>query len=336
VLAGALVALTATATPAFAATVTQPTSNPFVVPGNASGTPYAVTVVASGYNPGDNVYIEQCDGTPPSTVGWDATLNCDLGTSPAPTIADASGKATFSAFDVNHRFTPFKGLSPQGLFSCRAPQDPPAASPSFTSCQVRVSTNNTGPTSDQVFYRLTLPNPTTKLSCVIKGSLGFSKAPTNAAPKKPKATKVKGSATVGTAAGTACNNANAPAAATKYPVTSGTIKIKGSLPVGTNCSQVLSPKISGVTFSIKWAGLKGTKLSNAGKSTMVPTSMAVGAVPASGYVISGPITGGAFAGSTARIQVVTSSAVQSLSNACNAGSLATIGFTATTSSIAVL
>ena len=150
-LVGTLVALMATAAPAFAA-VTRPSSSPYTVLTDGSGNIRYLTVTASGFQPDDNVFIEQCDGTSTSDFGWDPTINCDLGSSPAPAVADASGKVTFSVGDANHRFRPFTGDSPQGLFNCRAPGAAVSSSlPSFTNCKVRVSTNNAVRTGDQQF-----------------------------------------------------------------------------------------------------------------------------------------------------------------------------------------
>lgn len=53
----------------FAATITSPTGNPFVVPGNAAGPPQAFTVTESGFPADTVVFIEQCDGVAPTTSG---------------------------------------------------------------------------------------------------------------------------------------------------------------------------------------------------------------------------------------------------------------------------
>ncbi|MGZ6975943.1 MAG: putative Ig domain-containing protein, partial [Acidimicrobiia bacterium] len=153
------VGLVLAAGPASAATITSPTGDPFVVPGNAAGNPQPFTVTASGYSAGSQVFIEQCDGTPPTATGWDPTTNCDLGASPAPATADAGGVVTFPAADPNFSFHPFKGASPQGLFNCLAPgqASPGNGLPDFTNCQFRVSSNNSASTSDQVFRTMTLP-----------------------------------------------------------------------------------------------------------------------------------------------------------------------------------
>jgi hypothetical protein len=308
------------------------------VPADASGNPRPFTVQASGFAPNTNIFIEQCDGASPSTPGWDPTLNCDLGSSPSPVTSDAAGNVTFDASDLNHNFTPFKGESPQGLFNCLAPGQaaPVNGLPSSSTCQVRVSSNNTTSTSDQVFFPMTLPHSTVKLRCVTGGTMSFNKPLTNVPPKKPKATKVKGSALLGSDAGTTCNNTNQPAATTKYPVTSGSVKIKGSLPSGRTCADVSNPNFAGVLLNLKWKGLKGgTKLSNAGKSTAVVSSSGVTTLPGGGYVLSGPITVGSFAGSTVRVQLAVGT-VSVLQAACNGSSLAAVSFTAGTSSIAVL
>ena len=81
---------------AFAATITTPTGNPFVVPGDANGNPLSFTVVATGFSVGQPVFVEQCDGTPHTAAGWDVTINCDNGASNAPVLADANGTATFT------------------------------------------------------------------------------------------------------------------------------------------------------------------------------------------------------------------------------------------------
>src|ERR1700733_12007545 len=66
----------------------------------------AFTVIATGYSPGQQVFVEQCDGNAPSVPNWDPTINCDSGSSPAPVIADSSGVAYFDATSANHAFVP--------------------------------------------------------------------------------------------------------------------------------------------------------------------------------------------------------------------------------------
>ncbi|MFN8019165.1 MAG: hypothetical protein U0P45_13730 [Acidimicrobiales bacterium] len=156
-------ALGLAATPAFAGSITSPSSNPYTVPGDATGTPQSFTITASGFTAGQQVYVEQCDGVASTTSGWNPTEHCDLGTSPSPKTADSSGNVTFTANDPNWGFTPFKGLSPQGLFTCGAPADtdPNDGIPYFENCQVRVSSSNTAVTADQTFFTITLPDAAT-------------------------------------------------------------------------------------------------------------------------------------------------------------------------------
>ncbi len=91
-------------TAAFASTVTIPSTNPFKVPSDSLGHPTPFTIAATGFTAGSQVFVEQCDGTPPTTAGWDPTINCDAGSAPAPAIADAGGKAIFPAGDpTRHR-----------------------------------------------------------------------------------------------------------------------------------------------------------------------------------------------------------------------------------------
>ena len=79
------------------------------VTGNEHGQPLSVRVAGSGFGPGALVYIEQCDGTAPTAVGWSPTANCDLGSSNAPVLADANGRVVFQPDDANHAFAPFEG-----------------------------------------------------------------------------------------------------------------------------------------------------------------------------------------------------------------------------------
>jgi hypothetical protein len=342
------VALGATAVPAFAATITQPSASPMVVPANGAGAPYAFTAEASGFEPGANVFIEQCDGTNTSDVFWDPTINCDLGSSPAPAVADASGKVSFSSTDVNHRFTPFKGSSPQGLFDCLAAGQAATGSglPSFTNCQVRISTNNAASTSDQVFIPLQLPSATTKLRCTAAGSFTFNKPlddtiPTTpkGAPKPTKPAKVKGAATLGTAAGGSCTHTGGTATGgTKYVVSAGSWKVKGVVAAIPNCSVVSNPKLGGVTLTVKWQGVntKNGKLSTAGKSVVTLSTGTVAAIPTGGYSLTGSVTSGNFLGSTVRLQTALSGGVTAEAGTCAGSSLAAIGFTNTNSTLTIL
>ena len=156
------------AAPAFAATITNPSTNPFTIPEDAQGNPVSFTVSGGGFPPNaPNVVVEECDGVPSSAPGWSPTTHCDLATSPSPKPADANGNYTFPANDPNFGFTPFPpGLSPQGLFNClyQGQPNPNNGRPNYTNCQLRVSSNNSAATTDQTFITLTYPPPTSQVS----------------------------------------------------------------------------------------------------------------------------------------------------------------------------
>jgi hypothetical protein len=140
--------------------ITEPSSSSLTVPADSAGKPVAITVTATGFTPNESVFIEQCNGKAATDPGWQAALDCDLGSAPAPAIADSEGSVTFLPTDRNHAFTPFAGPSPQLLFNCLAPgaPSPKNAVDDFRNCQVRVSTNNTALTADQQFFTVTLPS----------------------------------------------------------------------------------------------------------------------------------------------------------------------------------
>jgi hypothetical protein len=119
-----------------------------------------ITIVAAGFAPHVRVFVEQCDGIPPTTPQWTPTLNCDLASSPSGRLAGGDGSVTFPANDLNFAFRPFRGQSPQGLFNCLGPhqQSPHNGLYDSRSCTVRVSTNNSSSTSDQAFLVLVLPD----------------------------------------------------------------------------------------------------------------------------------------------------------------------------------
>ncbi|MGZ6969325.1 MAG: hypothetical protein ACXVKN_16475 [Acidimicrobiia bacterium] len=420
-LVAGLLGTIATAPSVSAATITSPTGNPFVVPGNAAGQPLAFTVSATGYTAGDQVFIEQCDGVATTATGWDPTVNCDLGTSPAAAVANASGVVTFSATDPNHAFKPFKGFSPQGLFNCLGPSDPSPnnGATDYRNCKLRVSTNNSAGTSDQVFLNLQLPNtvgaapsfsgtpsgatvgqaysfaftgitgspaptftmspatvaggitvttggtlhgtPTTAgsfpitvtaangvlpnavraltlvvapatvptiLDCGFSGSLGLKPSLSNIPPKRPKATKVKGVASVGTAAGGTCVDHSVAPGSTKFPITAGSVKIKGALPAGSNCSTLATLPLAGTTFKIKWQGInpKNGKLSTAAPKTLATASGVTASGPGT-YVLTAPVTSGLFAGRTVKMTLRTDMTHAARLAQCQSVGVAAIGFT---------
>jgi len=162
VLGGAAIGVGLVAAPAFAGQISAPTGNPYSWTGDTSGTPIYQDVSVSNFNPGQQVYLQVCDGTDPAGPQWDASLNCDLVSTPAALIMNGSGAGTFQATDVNHRFRPFKGESPSSLFICLSPNDPVPANPDglpvFRNCKIRATSNATTATTDQTFLNIKLPD----------------------------------------------------------------------------------------------------------------------------------------------------------------------------------
>jgi hypothetical protein len=174
VVLGGAVGVAILAVPA-AATFTTPSSNPFTVPGDGSGNPVPYDVVVNNFAPGAHVFLEQCDGVPSSSPGYDPAQHCDSGTSGSAATADANGVAHFPASDINLHVNPFKGPGPSGTFDCLAPTDSNIAdgnpqwgntsvNPAHTSCQLRASTNDTQVTTDQQYISLVLPSSGTAVT----------------------------------------------------------------------------------------------------------------------------------------------------------------------------
>jgi hypothetical protein len=138
-------------------------STPFAWPGDGSGNPIYADVHFTGFVQGNSVVVEECDGVSFADPSWDPTIDCVNTTSPAAVIADANGQGTFLATDSNHRFKPVKG-NVGGNFWCLGTNDPDPANalgePIFRNCQLRISTNNGGPTADQGSQLIRLPDTT--------------------------------------------------------------------------------------------------------------------------------------------------------------------------------
>jgi hypothetical protein len=144
---------------ASATSITEPSGSPVVAPLDVAGRLAPIQVSATGFPLRTAVYVEQCDGTSPTTLHWDPTVHCDLGSSPSAVYADANGNVTFGVSDPKHAFVPFVGESPQSLFNClpTGAKAPSNGLPNFTDCQVRVSSNDAAVTADQQFFGLKLP-----------------------------------------------------------------------------------------------------------------------------------------------------------------------------------
>jgi LPXTG-motif cell wall-anchored protein len=148
---------------AAAGSITSPTGtpeHPFHVPADSHDDPVVFTIAGSGWSRGQPVYVEQCDGVPPTATGWDPAGDCDTETSPAAALADAHGNVTFLSTSHNYAAPVFRGASPQGLFNCLSPKqpDPHNGLPTFRTCQLRISSSNTNGTSDQAFISIVLPD----------------------------------------------------------------------------------------------------------------------------------------------------------------------------------
>ena len=136
--------------------IVEPSKSPYTLQLDSAGKLQPFTIRASGYQSGQQVYVEQCDGIAITDPHWSPAVDCDIGTSPAPVFAPASGIVEFPKDDLNHRFTPVMGLSPQGDFACFTTAAANGV-PHFDTCKVRISTNNTQATKDQLFVELVLP-----------------------------------------------------------------------------------------------------------------------------------------------------------------------------------
>jgi hypothetical protein len=155
----AVAALLAFASIAAAATsITEPTGKPFPVSLDAGGNPVPFTVAAAGFPFRTPVFVEQCNGRPPSAPNWSPTIDCDLASAQAPVNADAKGAVRFPASDPALVLKAFSGPSPQGLFNCLSPgaPSPDNGLPDFENCQIRVASNPTHATADQVFLPIVL------------------------------------------------------------------------------------------------------------------------------------------------------------------------------------
>src|SRR5579871_4964491 len=86
---------------AAATAIVTPSENPYHAQLDSHGNVVPFTVVATGFQPGANVFAEICNGRVPSDPNWRPQVDCDLGSAPPPAIADAHGKVTFTAGDPN-------------------------------------------------------------------------------------------------------------------------------------------------------------------------------------------------------------------------------------------
>ena len=126
--------------------------------GRRSGKPAPFTVKARGFEPYESVFIEQCNGRPPSgrRLAPDASTATSVRLrprrSPTPTAA-----VTFLGDGSEPRAPPVRRRRARRSCStaCRRRRaSPDNGLTDFRDCQVRVSSNNTAATDDQVFLHL--------------------------------------------------------------------------------------------------------------------------------------------------------------------------------------
>lgn len=242
---------------ASAGTITAPSSNPYVATYDSTGANLSyVTVSGTGFPDSTAMFVEVCDGVSPSAQGWDPTLDCDLGSSPGSAASDASGNVTFSSTDLNRRFRPFEGASPQGDFNCLGPSqtDPNNGLTSYTNCQIRVSSNNSAATDDQAFLTMTLPNPSAPgVPTTLKALSGSTTSTTGSMTVSFKTGSINGSPiTNNTATCTSSNSGvtksgtHATSPITVTGVSTGktyTCKVKSTNAKGTGALSVASPAV---------------------------------------------------------------------------------------------
>jgi hypothetical protein len=123
---------------------------------DSHGRPIPFTISVAGFAPSARVFVEQCDGVSGDDPNFRPTIDCDLGTQSGGQRADAHGRVTFPANDINFGFRPVRGQSPEKLFDCLAPRDPDPHNglKSWQACQVRIASNIVQPTPDQLFITM--------------------------------------------------------------------------------------------------------------------------------------------------------------------------------------
>ena len=265
--------LIGTASVAFATQITQPSTSPFAVPGDATptaGNPQAVDVVATGFTADQNVFIEQCDGKDPSDPTWSVAIDCDFGLSPSAAIANAQGEADFVG--PGNNFQAFKNgkTEAQNKFNCIGPDDSPTnnGKTDWTTCRIRVDVNPSGPpTGEQVFLPITLPDYLSSLpNCGVGagipqtvkpgqppkpnkniGTIKLSPGVTNTASTKAVNLKLSGTLDHCTGFGNAPN--------TKLPINGGSFTATIQVPAGSACPATFVPgaPLKG-KLTIKWTG----------------------------------------------------------------------------------
>jgi hypothetical protein len=301
-------------------------------------------VSADGFVAGSTVFVEQCDGTSPTSVGWSPATNCDLGSSPASVSADATGLATFNAADASHAFKPFKGESPQSLFNCLATDDSqPSANglPDFTNCQVRISTSNLGVTGDQQFFTITLPtkptvpskDPLGSIRCsaavqeTIKPAISTTRSIKAASIKTVKTAPTKVPPILGSVAGTrvpggSCDNSHVSGGKLDrfkqpIPIVAGQIQLKAKGDIGWSCSNLLNPPLVKPQVQVKWEGFVDGKFKSISTTKAGVQSVTVVSAPNLALdIVSTPVLKGGFTGDRLLLHLVSDLTNSDLQTEC--------------------
>ena len=309
------------------ATVTQPNSNPFNVPGDSAGNPKPFAVEVDGFAPGVQVFIEQCDGKDTGAVDWNVNFDCDLGSATPPVLADAGGVATFPV-GTAREFTPFKGESPQSLFNCvAASNDPPTTNglTDWTNCQVRVSSNNTQATTDQQFFTLHLPKKPFSCDAQVQEQVKGPVRPTPSV-KQGSVKSLKPSVKknlIGSVAGTrvpggSCGESGITGL--KASISAGQILLKENTDVGWSCSNVMNPSLVPLKsqLQVKWEGVVDGKLKSVAKTkALIDTvTLVPGPVPAIDIVTQPVPLKNAFAGNRLALHLVSDQTAAELQIQC--------------------
>jgi hypothetical protein len=225
----------------------------------------------------------------------------------SPDPSHPTGTATASFTGLGNNFQAFKNgkLEAQNKFNCIGPDDPPIANGkmSWTTCKMRVSSNNTNVTGDQAFLDITLPDfpsSVTSTTSTSTSSTSTSSTSTSSTSTSTTSTTVHQVPTCGLGAGVPVvgkPNKNigtvklSPGVTTtpsvkalnlkfsgtmdncvnmgtrpnqKLPIVAGSFTASIQVPMGAVCPSTFDPGAPiKAKLTLKWLGLKSGKLSGA-------------------------------------------------------------------------
>lgn len=166
------------------------------------------------------------------------------------------------------------------------------------------------------------PLPSGTISCTLSGTAALKPALPGVLPVKPKAIKLKGAGTL-----SAC--ANGGVVGGKFPITAGTLKLTGSIPAASaSCASLLTPVLGKTKVQVKWQGLNpSNKLATVGVSNTFVNTISLNLSPLGFTIVSMPITGGSFVGSTITGTVVLDDSLVTLAGECAGAGIPAFNFT---------